>query len=203
MSAIITSPPSRQAYYLTEKEAALTAGKFIRETAAGKRDRDVPDDVVSTTPSRDGNIASTGQPHALALDEVKDPYGNDWNRYLVTSGEQVTVHPKFQAGVLVRRISVFSTTANWNPGAKLTRAQFDLAPDPAKLPYHRLFLAAPYTSEPAQMDFTQGGLRPDSQFAFTVKLPARKPGYHALLVEIDYANSGQAGYQILDLEYVG
>lgn len=199
---MVSTPATRQNQHLMPGQDWIIAGKFPESTSAGQTDKDAPEDIPNNTPPADGKFASCGKPVAAFLDEVTNN-GRPWARARVTSGQAVPVDLTLRRGVLVRRIYVVPTILAWNPQQKLTRAQFEFSPDTNTYPYYRLFPCAPFYTELAHENILNGGLAlVNDQFSFTFNLPARPSGPHTLLLVVEFANSGDAAYQLLDLEYV-
>nr|WSW49880.1 lytic polysaccharide monooxygenase [Streptomyces sp. NBC_01001] len=195
MSTTLTfmSPESRQKKYLLPSQAAVRGGKFIKSTAGGLPDSDVPSDIVNRTPPQDGQIASAGNPYAFKLDGVLDEFGNGWNASPVTNGQAITVQMTLPVPK-IRRISAYATTLNWDHTQLLSRAQLDLD-NPV---YTRTYPAAPYFNANEEIPV---GLVPPNPLTFSFNMPQRPVGHHVVLLAIDLPDSGDAVYQVIDFRY--
>ncbi|WP_330332563.1 lytic polysaccharide monooxygenase [Streptomyces sp. NBC_00536] len=187
------SPESRQSTYLTQNQAGVRGGKFIKSTTGGLSDPDVPSDIVSRTPPPDGKIAGADNPYAYKLDGVRDEFGNAWNASPVADGQAVTVKISLPLSK-IRRISAYLTKPNWDALQVLTRVQFDLD-NPV---YARTFTHAPYFTGDEEIP---AGLTPTDPLEFSFNLPQRPVGHHVLLLEFDDPASGDALYQVIDFRY--
>ncbi|MFC5804534.1 lytic polysaccharide monooxygenase auxiliary activity family 9 protein [Streptomyces formicae] len=169
---------------------SLEAGKFFPETASGLTDSFAPDDLKNAKPPADGKIASAGytEGNAPALDGTKDPQGNDWKKQPVSSGSALVITWKFTAGHATRRYNYFMTKPDWDPTKPLARAQFETKP------FHSVQRSErPYWDHPE--------LNPSGPVDHTVTLPSRN-GYHVLLGVWEVANTGNAFYQVVDLDFI-
>ncbi|MFD9271599.1 lytic polysaccharide monooxygenase [Streptomyces goshikiensis] len=193
---ITVTPESRQTTYLLNALAAVKGGKFITTTSGGQPDPTASGDVVNRTPPSDGHIASAGNLLALALDGATDAFGNPWHKSNVRSGDTFSPTVQFGGSVKVRRVTVYSTKANWDPQQPLTRAQFDLT-NPL---YARTYTCAPYQ---ACNDEIPVGLVASEPISIGFNLPQRPVGHHVLLMEIDHPDTTDATYQVIDLNYIG
>lgn len=170
---------------------ALESGKFFPMDTGGEHDMYAPDDVVSEPPPADGRIASAGKAEATALDAA----GTAWSKVAVTARTdlEITWRRGPQARK-TRRIKYFLTTTSWNPDKPLTRDQFDLAPfdlvESTAQPYWGTYAANPFPN----------GLTPSDPLRHTVFLPERS-GYHVLLAVAEIADTGNAFYQVVDLDF--
>ncbi len=180
----MTDPPSRAAIYLTDWQAAdLEAGKFFPATEAGLQDPFAPEDVVSATPPPDGRIASAGRDYAAMLDEPRP----DWQAHQVSPGESLTVSWHFRMPHKTRRWNYFLTRPDWDPGLPLSRAQFE--PEP----FHVVQL-------PCQPFWQCDDLEPENPTQHTFTLPERS-GRQVLLAVWEVADTGNAFYQVIDLDF--
>ncbi|MFD9393791.1 lytic polysaccharide monooxygenase auxiliary activity family 9 protein [Streptomyces sp. NPDC060000] len=180
----VSSPPSRAHLYLEDWQAnGLEAGKFFPQTQAGLSDPFAPSDVVNAQPPEDRRIASAGKDFAASLDEV----GRDWKKHPVTSGQNLEITWGFHAEHKTRRFNYFLTKNDWDPKQALTRAQFETKP------FHSVQLTEqPYWEYP---------LATGNPTTHTMRLPERRVGHHVLLAVWEVADTGQAFYQVIDLQY--
>ncbi|MFF0745341.1 lytic polysaccharide monooxygenase [Streptomyces sp. NPDC004111] len=198
----VDTPATRQNQHLMPGQNWIVAGKFPQSTSSGQADPDAPEDILNNTPPADGKFASCGNPVAVFLDETTNN-GNPWPRTRVISGQAMTVNLATRPGTLVRRIYIVPTIPAWNPKQKLTRAQFEFSQDATTYPYYRLFSATPYFGAAASENILNGGLAfVNDQFSFSFNVPTRPNGPHSLLLVVEFANSGDALYNVIDLEYV-
>ncbi|WHS98745.1 MAG: GlcNAc-binding protein A [Pantoea stewartii] len=186
----IFSPKSR-AFFAWEKgqidDGMLNqreAGKFFPAKVSGLADPVAPTDVHSALPPRDGEIASANQGNARFLDQP----GSDWPKHDVISGQLLPVRWYYSAVHVTRRWNYFITRKDWNPDLPLSRAQFDEKP----------FFSVELTEQP----FWSHGdaLTPPNPTEHTVMLPERR-SYHVLLAVWEVANTGNAFYQVIDLNF--
>jgi chitin-binding protein len=181
---LVSEPASRGAIYLQEWQAAgLEAGKFFPATEAGRPDPLAPDDIVNAQPPADGRIASAGQAYAASLDEPR----SDWRTHPVSSGQQFSITWTYHAAHKTRRWNYFLTRDGWNPQAPLSRAQFE--PEP----FHSVQLSGqPY--------WAADDLIPPDPTRHTMTLP-RRQRRQVLLAVWEVADTGNAFYQVIDLEF--
>lgn len=185
---VVDSPPSRAAILLLRPLAAeLLSGKYFPLVTAG---RDCPhsddasavaEDAPNDPPPRDGLIASAGRPEAGLLDTVRD----DWFKSPVTSGQRLPIHWDFDVRGEIRRVNYFLTRHRWDPARPLSRAQFE--PEPFDAVVRRGGIVSGGGSGVAA--------------AHEVVLPDRPAGYHVLLAVCEFADRGDALYQVIDLRY--
>lgn len=161
------------------------AGKFFPQTQGGLSDSFAKDDSPNSTPPADGKIASGNQSRMEFLDEA----GSHWKKHDVKSGDQFKVTWAFTANHVTRRFNYFITKADWNPNEVLSRAQFESTP----------FHMSQYEFQPF-WQFTNE-LKPASPTSHTFTLPNRE-GYHVLLAIWEVADTGNAFYQVIDLNFV-
>ncbi|MGC1854469.1 MAG: lytic polysaccharide monooxygenase auxiliary activity family 9 protein [Candidatus Aquirickettsiella sp.] len=178
----VTTPQSRAVIYLPEWEAnGLEAGKFFPARASGLSDPEFATDVKNNLPPLDGQIASAGKDFATILDEVKE----DWYKHKVQSGQKITFTWHFAAKHKSRRYNYFMTRANWDPTAKLSRAQFENSP----------FVSF---EEKCQPYWDCEDLIPTDPTQHLFTLPIRS-GYQVLLAIWEVADTGNGFYQVVDL----
>jgi chitin-binding protein len=160
-------------------------GKFFPETQGGLSDKIAPNDVPNAVPPADGKIASAGQEAGRVLD---DPTKN-WPRKQVSSGDAIDISWFFTAAHLTRRWNYFITKPGWDPTRPLSRDQFE---------------AKPFTQVESTLDpFWQhnAALKPANPTKHSIRLPERS-GYHVLLGVWEVADTGNAFYQVIDLDFV-
>ncbi|GGO92024.1 lytic polysaccharide monooxygenase auxiliary activity family 9 protein [Wenjunlia tyrosinilytica] len=181
----VSEPPSRADIYLEPWQAAgLEAGKFFPATEAGLRDPYAPDDTVNAQPPEDGRIASAGKDFAMKLDEPR----TDWTKHPVNAGQTLEISWNFHAPHKTRRWNYFLTRPGWDPSAPLTRAQFEGEP------FHSVQLSCqPYWS--------CDDLMPENPTTHIMRLPERPAGHQVMLAVWEVADTGNAFYQVIDLEY--
>ncbi|MER5431947.1 lytic polysaccharide monooxygenase auxiliary activity family 9 protein [Streptomyces sp. NPDC002588] len=182
----MTQPPSRAAILFKNgyPSNALEAGKFFPATQGGQADPLQPSDIPSDTPPPDGKIASAGYPHGGApqLDEVRD-----WPKIDLASGAQLKVVWNFTMQHKTRRYNYFVTKNGWDPSQPLSRAQFEPTPF-AKL-------------EPnGSTEYWHLPDPPQGPVEHTITLPQRE-GYHVVLGVWEVADTGNAFYQVTDVNF--
>ncbi|MEV7007063.1 lytic polysaccharide monooxygenase auxiliary activity family 9 protein [Streptosporangium sp. NPDC051022] len=179
----VSSPPSRANIYLPEWQAAgLEAGKFFPALNPGLSDPFAPDDVPNVTPPADGRIASAGHDFAAQLDETRA----DWDKHPARVGEVLEVVWNFEVPHKTRRFNYFLTVDGWNPDKPLARAQFGSRP------------IATYQNN--EQPFWDHDLMPADPTVHRVSLPEDRRGYHVLLAVWEVADTGNAFYQVIDLD---
>lgn len=187
----VFSPASR-AYFAWEAgdldEGALNqreCGKFFPATAGLLTDAYAPSDIPNLPPPPDGKIASANQSTGKMLDQP----GTHWRKHEVRAGEVLDISWNFSAAHVTRRWNYFITKQGWDPQKALARDQFD--PDP--------FYFAQINLKP----FWEHGdaMVPSNPTTHAVPLPLRE-GYHVLLAVWEVANTENAFYQVLDLDFI-
>lgn len=185
--------PASRAYFAWQKGQLNAgqlnqreAGKFFPQTARGLQDPVAPTDVTNALPPPDGRIASANQGDGLFLDEP----GTHWEKHTVSSASVLQFIWTYTAFHATRRYNYFITREGWNPNLPLSRAQFESEP----------FFKVELTEQP----FWSHGpaLRPTNPTVHDVPLPVRS-GYHVLLAVWEVADTGNAFYQVIDLDFVG
>ncbi|MCX8959873.1 hypothetical protein EHW64_01390 [Erwinia psidii] len=162
------------------------AGKFFPQTDRGLQDPVAPTDSANALPPPDGRIASANQGDGLFLDEP----GSHWQKHTVSSASVLQFIWTYTAPHSTRRYNYFITREGWNPELPLSRAQFETEP----------FFKVEFTEQPF---WSHGAaLRPTSPTVHEVPLPVRS-GYHVLLAVWEVADTGNAFYQVIDLDFVG
>ncbi|MEV8098815.1 lytic polysaccharide monooxygenase auxiliary activity family 9 protein [Kitasatospora sp. NPDC085879] len=183
MHGAVSSPPSRAQLYLESWQAnGLEAGKFFPAAQAGLADPFAPDDIRNVQPPADGKIASAGKDFAAPLDAVD----TDWKKHQVTSGQNLEITWGFHAEHKTRRFNYFLTKNGWDPNQPLTRAQFE------PKPFHSVQLA--------EQPYWEHQLNPGNPVTHTLRLPQRNAGHQVLLAVWEVADTGNAFYQVIDLQ---
>ncbi|MFU9138090.1 lytic polysaccharide monooxygenase [Erwinia tasmaniensis] len=162
------------------------AGKFFPAVQSGLSDAVAPSDMTNSTPPADGKIASANQGNA----EFLDAPGTHWKKHAVQSSDLLTISWAYSAVHATRRWTYFITREGWNPSLPLSRAQFE------SQPFFKVELTEqPYWSHGA-------ALIPPQPTVHDVMLPQRH-GYHVLLAVWEVANTGNAFYHVIDLDFTG
>ncbi len=186
----VTSPASRAYLYQDKIEGnkayGIDAGKFFPKRESGQQDSYAPGDIPSNTPPPDGKIASGGHASASYLDRTDI----DWQKHKVYGGEALDFTWRYMAQHKYRRFNYFITKKNWKPDAPLTRDQFE--PEP--------MLEVLNTRKPFDK-YTEKEMWPGDPTIHTLKLPERE-GYHVLLAVWEIAETGDAFYQVIDLDFL-
>lgn len=190
----VFSPASR-AYFANQQGlldwGALNqreAGKFFPETHSGLTDPLAPQDIVNDLPPPDGKIASANQSTGAFLDEP----GTQWQKHDVLSGEVLRISWNYSAPHATRRWNYFITREGWDPNLPLSRQQFEEKP----------FFQVQLSEQPYWDSTVATALTPPQPTEHDVILPERS-GYHVLLAVWEVANTGNAFYQVVDLNFVG
>lgn len=164
------------------------AGKFFPETAEGLSDPFAPDDQPNSLPPLDGKIASANQLTGQFLDEP----GTHWQKHDVLAGDILEISWGYGQKHKTRRWSYFMTRSDWNPNLPLSRAQFEKEP----------FYMVQLNEQPHWSVNSKFALMPIEPTVHEVILPHRS-GYHVLLAVWDVADTGNAFYNVIDLDFVG
>ncbi len=180
----VSNPRSRADIHLSAwQAAALEAGKFFPALQAGLHDPYAADDVANNTPPVDGRIASAGLDFASSLDEPR----TDWAKHAARAGQELEITWHMHAPHKTRRWNYFLTTSSWDPKKPLARAQFDPTP-----------IAT--IQNAAQPYWAHDDLIPSNPTVHRVRLPEEHRGYHVLLAVWEIADTGNAFYQVIDLD---
>jgi len=163
----------------------LESGKFFPATEAGLRDPLVPTDEPNNKPPVDGQIASGGNIAALFLDEP----ATDWKKHQIEAGATLSVSWDYSARHITRRWKYFITRNDWQSDRPLSRSQFE------ELPFYQVEL-----SQQPHWSFADA-LTPPKPTVHELMLPVRT-GYHVVLAVWEVANTGNAFYQVLDLDFI-
>lgn len=186
----VFSPASRA--YIAWQEGKIDTGmlnqrecgKFFPATTSGLIDVVAHSDVTNFLPPPDGKIASANQGNGNFLDEA----GIHWPKHKVASAEILQISWFYSAVHATRRWNYFITREDWNPNLPLSRAQFE--PEP----FYKVELTEqPYWSYNA-------ALTPPQPTEHNVMLPERS-GYHVILAVWEVANTGNAFYHVIDLDF--
>ncbi|WP_350262580.1 lytic polysaccharide monooxygenase (plasmid) [Pantoea sp. BJ2] len=175
----------------------LEAGKFFPATESNIYEEEpFSKDTPNNTPPKDEQIASAGNTVAIevGMDDVLDPVSNKaWPTIEVKNGVRLPVVWTWQEGQIhvTRRYNYFITKADWDPAKKLSRAQFETKPI-----YQIQFPENPHD------EYRDSALWPSEPTIHNVLLPERT-GYHVLLSVWEVAETGNAFYQVFDLNFSG
>ncbi|MGE4800119.1 lytic polysaccharide monooxygenase [Yersinia hibernica] len=188
----VFSPKSR-AYFAWEKGQIDTgmlnqreAGKFFPALVSGLADTLAATDTLSSLPPRDGEIASANQMNGNMLDQP----GTHWEKHNVESSQLLPISWSYSAQHATRRWNYFITRKDWDPNLPLSRAQFE------DTPFYQVQLS--------EQPFWEYGaaLNPPNPTEHKIMLPERV-GYHVILAVWEVANTGNAFYHVIDLNFVG
>ena len=161
------------------------SGKFFPATVGDLHDPYAPQDQTSFAPPPDGKIASANQATGAMLDEP----GSHWQKHPVCPGEVLEISGYFAANHVSRRWVYFLTKKDWDPGKVLSRDQFE--PEPF---YTVQINLQPFWEHSEQM-------KPPTPTVHGLPLPERS-GYHVLLAVWEVADTPNAFYQVVDLDFV-
>ncbi|KVD76780.1 chitin-binding protein [Burkholderia sp. ABCPW 14] len=168
----------------------IEGGKFFPETQGGLKDPDAPDDVANGVPPRDGEIASGGHT-ADARAQLNEPDSvAHWQKHAVRSGQTLQITWSYSMPHKTRRWTYWITKSGWDADAQLARAQFESEPLKIYLNTYQ-----PYWGPDANRE-----LIPDGDTVHELNLPDRT-GYHVLLAAWDVADTQNAFYQVIDLNF--
>ncbi|MUG65474.1 MULTISPECIES: lytic polysaccharide monooxygenase [Paenibacillus] len=124
----------------------------------------------------DGQIASAGG----LFPKLDEQSSTRWAKVNITPGT-TTFQWRLTAAHATASWKYYITKDGWNPNAPLSRASFDLTP----------FCSIDY-----------GGVRPPANYASTCNVPA-KTGYHVILAVWEVADTANAFYNVIDVNFVG
>lgn len=124
----------------------------------------------------DGKIASAGG----VFPKLDEQSANRWTKVNISAGLN-TFTWKLTAAHATASWRYFITKPDWNPNAPLTRDSFDLTP------FH-------------SVDY--GGVQPPFTYSDTMNVPART-GYHVILAVWDIADTANAFYNVIDVNFGG
>lgn len=125
----------------------------------------------------DGKIASANG----AFPKLDEQSATRWTKVNINGG-QTTFNWKITAAHATTSWKYYITKPNWNPNTALTRASFDLTP----------FCSVNY-----------GGVRPPSNYSNTCNVPTDRTGYHVILAVWEIADTGNAFYNVIDVNFGG
>ena len=165
----------------------LEGGKFFPETRGDLPDPTARTDVKNSPPPADGLIASGG--HTDARAKLNEP-GTQWRKHDVKSGQELTISWSHEAPHKTRRWNYFLTRDGWDPQKPLSREQFEQAP----------FAHFANTYEPYWGADAENQLMPPDPTNHKLALPP-KNGYHVLLAIWEVADTRNAFYQVIDLDF--
>ncbi|CRL45656.1 GlcNAc-binding protein A precursor [Sodalis glossinidius str. 'morsitans'] len=180
----IANPESRAAKTHQWWANALESGKFFPEIQSGLSDKYAPTDIPNQKPPEDGKIASAGLAGAEKLDEYGE---NRWEKNEIKSGAIIDFTWTYTAVHRTRRWNYFITKDNWKPNEPLSRAQFEKEP----------FFMVQNDKQP----YWEHDLMPNNPTIHKVKMPNKK-GYHIILGVWEIADTGNAFYQVVDVNFV-
>lgn len=187
----VCSPASR-AYFAWQEnmldEGQLNqceAGKFFPATQEGLTDSFAHEDIKNDLPPPDGKIASANQSKMEFLDVA----GNQWKKHDVQANTMFEIEWRFTANHITRRFNYFMTKADWNSSEVLSRKQFEFEP----------IHTEQYDLQPFWAHSEE--LKPHSPTKHTFLLPNRE-GYHVLLAVWEVADTANAFYQVIDLNFL-
>lgn len=164
------------------------SGKFFPETADNLPDPSAADDQPNSLPPLDGKIASAGESTGQMLDNP----GSHWTKHDVLAGDVLDVSWNYSMKHKTRRWKYFMTRTDWNPNLPLSRAQFEDKP----------FFMVQLNEQPHWSVDSEFALMPLDPTIHELILPQRS-GYHVLLAVWEVANTGNAFYHVIDLDFVG
>jgi chitin-binding protein len=122
----------------------------------------------------DGQIASAGG----VFPKLDEQSSTRWSKVPLSSGTQTfTWH--LTARHATAKWHYYVTKPNWNPNEPLTRDQFEL------IPFYEQY---------------DGGARPGEKVTHEVTIPERT-GYHVILGVWDVADTANAFYNVIDVEF--
>ncbi|MHC8333189.1 lytic polysaccharide monooxygenase auxiliary activity family 9 protein [Pseudomonas sp. LB3P25] len=190
----ISTPESRAQFLYNEGKlnlgqlVELECGKGFPALIGDLPDADAPADVRSAVPPPDGMIASGGYSDERALLNAAET-GNHWKKHNVVSGQEFTLTWEYRQTHRTRRWKYYLTKPDWNAQEPLARKHFEEAPIQTYLNTFQ-----PYWAPGNEV------LYPPIIHQHKMTLPVRS-GYHVLLAVWDVADTQNAFYQVLDLNF--
>lgn len=123
----------------------------------------------------DGQIAGAGHFPALDVQTV-----DRWKKVTLNGGTN-TFKWKLTAPHSTKEWKYYITKKGWNPNKPLTRSDLDLVPFYVK---------------------NDGGARPGTTVTHEANVPTDRSGYHLILAVWEIADTGNAFYQVIDVNLV-
>ncbi|MBK5432484.1 lytic polysaccharide monooxygenase [Bacillus sp. TH25] len=123
----------------------------------------------------DGQIAGAGHFPALDAQSV-----DRWKKVTLNGGTN-TFKWKLTAPHSTKEWKYYITKKDWNPNMPLTRSSLDLVPFYVK---------------------NDGGVRPGTTVTHEANVPTDRSGYHLILAVWEIADTGNAFYQVIDVNLV-
>ncbi|MCU5213011.1 lytic polysaccharide monooxygenase [Bacillus paranthracis] len=123
----------------------------------------------------DGQIAGAGHFPALDVQTV-----DRWKKVTLNGGTN-TFKWKLTAPHSTKEWKYYITKKDWNPNKPLTRSDLDLVPFYVK---------------------NDGGARPGTSVTHEANVPTDRNGYHLILAVWEIADTGNAFYQVIDVNLV-
>lgn len=181
-----TLPPSRVLFCREgENQGCAVAGSNAAGIEAPKGWPDAP-----ASPA-DGKLASGGHTAYAAVDGPLAPDGRPWKRTTVRPGQLYKMEWYLTAPHKTQRWRCFLTKPGWDPRRPLSRAQFDLKP----------FMELEWWCDDKGPSGGWTCKMPINQVVHWAFLPDDRRGYHVLYAVWDVADTGNAFYQVADLEF--
>lgn len=156
----------------------IQSGKYFPQLNGGLYDFRYKWDAANNVPPADGYIASAG----IQVNGWLDDPGIGWNQLSIVNPNSIFVWQIYNDLKRIRRFNYFITKDGWNPYLRLSRNQFEVNPI--------------YVREST----TINGEYPDTPTIHAIKLPY-KIGYHVMLGVMEIAETGNAFYQVVDLDF--
>ncbi len=125
----------------------------------------------------DGTLCAGADSRWAPLD---DPRGGAWPTTKVTAGQQLTLTWSIEARHATTSFRYFLTKPGYDATTKITRSNLNLTP----------FLTVP-----------MGGKQPPATLSHTATLPAGLTGHQVILAVWDIADTGNAFYQCMDVNF--
>ncbi|ANI29258.1 chitin-binding protein [Yersinia entomophaga] len=178
----------------------MEGGKNFPDLNAGPVPAPFQADNPSNIPPKDGLILSGGhagnresvnftdqemQQKLRALGKADDSFS--WPKIAVKPGELFDVKWAYTAPHTTRGYRWFITKDGWNPQARITRDQLEVAPFSEDF-----YPFVPYYSHQAKLV---------AKTNHQVLLPTGKKGHHVIVLLWIVANSGNAFYQAFDVDF--
>ncbi|WP_413727124.1 lytic polysaccharide monooxygenase [Sodalis sp. RH19] len=171
-----------------------TGGKNFPDLNGGAVFWPFQDDVWSATPPEDGFILSGGQSGEISAVNFTDNQIaiftlfaiRQWPRIRLSAGQILNIEWLYDRRRLTRGYRAFITRDDWNPNARITRAQLELRPF-----WENINQEFPFWQFPAQ-------LQPRTHHS--IPIPFNKTGHHVIVLLWLIADFEDAVYQAFDID---
>ncbi|MEA1063480.1 lytic polysaccharide monooxygenase auxiliary activity family 9 protein [Erwinia sp. HR93] len=172
----------------------MEGGKNFPATTSGSMPAPFESDAPSTTPPADGLILSGGKTDARECvnftdSEMAEQLGKafEWPCVSVTAGETLKIHWAYTAAHTTRGYRAFITKDGWDATQRISRAQLEEAPF-----FEDIYPYVPFSQYPDKLV---------AKTEHDLVLPKNKRGHHVIVLLWLVADTGNAFYQALDVDF--